>query len=163
MATRSGDIDPAIGKILSDLKDMSPKEVDNMLNKESGLFGICGEKDMRSIIERAAEGDEIHKLALDVFVHRVRRYLGAYFVNLNGEVDAIVFSAGIGERSAPVREMVCRGLGKMGIVLDEGKNAENRKDSRDVSADGSPIRILVLPTDEELRIAQETMHIVSSS
>jgi len=93
---------------------------------------------MRTIVERAGEGDEIHKLALDVFVHRVRRYLGAYFVNLNAEVDAIVFSAGIGERSAPVREMVCRGLQKMGIVLDEGRNAENRKDSRDVSAEGVP-------------------------
>lgn len=163
MATRCGDIDPAIGKILADLRGMSPKETDSLLNKQSGLFGICGEKDMRTIVDKAAGDDYLHKLALDVFVHRVRKYIGAYMVHLEGNVDAIVFSAGIGERSVVVRQLVCDGLERMGIVLDEDRNAASRKDEREISAEGSPIKVLVVPTDEELQIARQTMEVVQSN
>lgn len=160
MATRSGDIDPAIPKILFDLKKLSPEKVDDLLNKKSGLFGLCGEKDMKTIVEKAQLGEKQCKLALDVYIHRIRKYLGAYLVHLEGKVDAIVFSAGIGERSAPIRKMICEGLDSFGISVDIEKNEENRKDSRDIQSKSSSIKVLVLPTDEELCIAQQTMEVL---
>ncbi|GBG62315.1 hypothetical protein CBR_g29923 [Chara braunii] len=160
MATRSGDIDPAIYKLLSDQKGMSVAEIDTMLNKESGLVGVCGEKDMRRVLDKAGNGDEGAKLALAVFIHRIRKYLGAYYVHLCGKVDALVFSAGIGERSAPIRALVCEGLEELGISIDEKKNNESRKDGREIQKDGSKIKILVVPTDEELSIAQQTLSVI---
>lgn len=160
MATRSGDIDPAVCKIMADLKGYPASKVDSILNKESGLFGICGEKDMRRIVERAEEGDERSMLAFDVFVHRVRKYLGAYMVLLGGDVDAIVFSAGIGEHSARVRQCVCEGLGKFGISIDDRKNLDGRKDAREIQSTEGSMKVLVIPTDEELCIAQQTMKVV---
>lgn len=160
MATRSGDVDPAISTILSSLKGLDIKQVDSLLNKKSGLFGICGEKDMKTIVEKAEAGEEIYKLALDVYIHRVRKYLGSYLVQLGGKVDAIVFSAGIGERSAPIRRLICENLSELGIVLDDSKNEESVKGDREIQADSSKVKILVVPTDEELCIAQQTLEVV---
>ncbi|WP_201353489.1 acetate/propionate family kinase [Hydrogenimonas urashimensis] len=148
MGTRSGDIDPEI-PVMMEKKGL---DADTVLNKQSGLRGLCGENDMRRIQERAAAGDEKSRTALEVYVHRIRHYIGAYMAQL-GRVDALVFTAGIGEHSPLVRQMVCRGLEPLGIVLDTKKNADGR---RDISAPKSQIRIFVIPTDEELEIALQT-------
>lgn len=163
MATRCGDIDPSVSKILHDLWQYKPAQVDDLFNKKSGLFGICGEKDMKTIVEKAKAGDELHKLALDVFVHRVRKYLGAYLVHLGGRVDAVVFSAGIGERAHVVRSLICQDLDYFGIALDEQKNAEVRKERREIQSSTSRIKVLVIPTNEELQIAKETIEVVNSA
>jgi acetate kinase len=160
MATRCGDIDPAVTGILASQKGMDAEEIDSLMNKESGLYGLCGDKDMRSIVEAADAGSEKHKLALKVFIHRIRKYLGAYLVHLEGNVDALVFSAGIGERSAAVRSLVCEGLEHFGFAVDEQKNNEGKAPAREIQKDGSKIKVLVIPTDEELSIAQQTMEVV---
>jgi acetate kinase len=159
MGTRSGNIDPAIIRYLHDRKGMSIEEIDRMLTKESGLKGICGSNDMRDIHRRIAEGDEKAKLALDISVHRTRQYMGAYFWDLV-DVDAIVFTAGIGENDPDFRELCCRDLEPLGIILDEKRNSEWNGESAFISADHSPIKILVIPTNEEFEIARETAEVV---
>ncbi len=148
MGTRCGDIDPEI-PILMEKKGI---DADTVLNKESGLKGLCGENDVRLIQEHAAMGDEKSKTALEVYVHRIRHYIGAYVAEL-GYVDAIVFTAGVGEHSALIRQMVCEGLEPLGIALDTQRNLQG---DEDIAADRSPVRIFVLPTDEELEIALQT-------
>ena len=163
MATRSGDIDPAIYEILESQKGLTATKINNILNKESGLYGICGEKDMKSIIELSEAGSEMHELALQVFIHRVRKYLGAYYLNLGGKVDAVLFSAGIGERSSIVRQMVCSNLEMLGLVVDAHKNDADEKGIREIQAQNSKIKVMVVPTDEELCIAEQTLRIVEKS
>ena len=148
MGTRCGDIDPEI-PILMEKKGM---DADKILNKESGLKGLCGENDMRQIQKRAVSGDEESRTALEVYVHRIRHYIGAYVAEL-GSVDAIVFTAGIGEHSVLIRQMVCEGLDGLGIVLDAEKNQQGVEE---ISLETSSVRIFVLPTDEELEIALQT-------
>ncbi|CAM6087669.1 unnamed protein product [Calypogeia fissa] len=160
MATRCGDIDPAVAGILASQKGMNADQIDNLMNKESGLYGLCGDKDMKTIIEAADAGSLKHKLALRVFVHRIRKYLGAYLVHLEGHVDALVFSAGIGERSSEVRALVCDGLEQFGFAVDKQKNSVGGSHGREIQKDGSKIKVLVIPTDEELSIAQQTMEVV---
>lgn len=163
MATRCGDTDPAIYEILEAAKGLTISQISTILNKESGLYGICGDKDMRSVIKLSEAGAEKHKLALQVYVHRIRKYLGAYYLTLGGDVDAIIFSAGIGERSVSVREMVCAGLDKLGLCIDHIKNQAEKKGFREIQADTSRIKVLVIPTDEELCIAQQTLKVVQES
>eukprot|EP00271_Cylindrocystis_brebissonii_P004188 TRINITY_DN15761_c0_g1_i1.p1 TRINITY_DN15761_c0_g1~~TRINITY_DN15761_c0_g1_i1.p1 ORF type:complete len:410 (-),score=77.09 TRINITY_DN15761_c0_g1_i1:671-1900(-) len=160
MATRSGDMDPAIHNVLHNLKGVTPAEMDTILNKKSGLFGICGEKDVRHILDKAGKGDSLCQLALEVFVYRIRKYLGAYLVHLQGKVDAIVFSAGIGEHSAPVRKLICDGLDAFGIEIDNVKNETTRKVRQEIQVEGAKVKLLVIPTDEELCIAQQTLSVV---
>eukprot|EP00250_Pteridium_aquilinum_P008338 c17862_g1_i1 orf=115-1374(+) len=160
MATRSGDIDPAIYEILVATRKLTVSQISNMLNKESGLYGICGEKDMRTVIELAEAGSERHKLALQTYVHRIRKYLGAYYLNLGGRVDAVIFSAGVGERSSSVRQMVCSGLEMLGLIVDQSKNQAEGRDLREIQAENSRIKVIVVPTDEELAIAQQTLKVV---
>jgi acetate kinase len=148
MGTRSGDLDPEIA-ILMEWKGM---DADRVLNKESGLKGLCGENDVRAVQEAALAGDEAARTALKVYAHRVRHYIGAYLATL-GRVDAIVFTAGVGEHSAYVRALICEGLAPLGIALD---TARNEAGESDVATDTSPVRIFVLPTDEELEIALQT-------
>eukprot|EP00850_Spirogloea_muscicola_P010741 SM000064S19763 [mRNA] locus=s64:290495:292641:- [translate_table: standard] len=157
MATRCGDIDPAIPGILAAQRGMKLDALDRMLNKESGLYGLCGEKDMRTIVARAEAGDNRAALALDVFVHRARKYLGAYLATLGGPPHALVFSAGIGERSAVVRSRICAGLSRLGIELNEGANAAPGSSAREVHSAESTAKILVIPTDEELCIARQAL------
>ncbi|MCO5568927.1 hypothetical protein L7F22_022630 [Adiantum nelumboides] len=163
MATRSGDIDPAIFEILEASKGMSITQISNMLNKESGLYGICGEKDMRTVIELSEAGSEKHKLALQVYVYRIRKYLGAYYLNLGGRVDAVLFSGGIGERSASVRQMVCSNLEMLGLIVDQCKNQVEGNGLREIQAETSRIKVLTVPADEELAIAQQTLEVVQES
>jgi len=159
MGTRSGDIDPALPYFLSKNMGMTLAEVDGLLNKQSGLKGLCGNNDMRSVEENAGNGDERSTAALEVYAYRIKKYLGAYHAAL-GRVDAVLFTAGIGENSPLIRRMCCEGLEEMGIDLDEARNDERRKDTREISSPGSRIKVLVVPTNEEKKIALETRRVI---
>ena len=139
MGTRSGDVDPAFVNHMSS-HDMSAADVTTMLNKKSGLLGLCGDMDMRNVQKRADEGDEKAQTALGVYIHRIRKYLGAYLVTLEGCVDAIVFTAGVGENSKVVRKLVCEKLGPLGINIDNERN-ENAKGICEISPTGASIKV----------------------
>lgn len=166
MGTRSGDLDPAVPLYLMGYLNKSAAEIDSLLNKKSGLFGVCGAADVREVLQGASKGDARCALALEMFAHRARKYLGAYFMGvLGGEVDAVVFSAGIGENSPVVREMIVGGMERLGICLDREKNyaaVGGRAIGRgvDISAEGSRVRVLVIPADEEVMIAREALEVV---
>ncbi|MEU4097939.1 acetate kinase [Streptomyces sp. NPDC026673] len=160
MGTRSGDLDPAVVFHLARVGGMPVAEIDDLLNKRSGLLGLCGDNDMREIARRMAEGDADAQLAFDVYVHRLRKYVGAYTAVL-GRVDAIAFTAGVGENSAAVRAAAMRGLEGLGIELDAVRNAVRGSAARVVSAEGSRVAVAVVPTDEELEIAQQTYSLVT--
>jgi acetate kinase len=151
MGTRSGNIDPAIVFYLMREGGMSAAEVDELLNKRSGMLGLTGLSDFRDITNAAESGDRAAQLALEIFTERVRQYIGGYLARL-GRVDAIIFTAGVGEHSAPIRASVCADLGHLGIELDESAN-QAATGLTDVAKKGSQIRILVVPTNEELEIA----------
>jgi acetate kinase len=154
MGTRCGDLDASVPAYLAEHEGLDARAVAELLNRESGLKGLCGDSDMREIERRAGQGDPRAGLALEMFCHRVRKYIGAYVAVLGG-LDALVFTAGIGENSAGVRAKIGRGLEVLGIVIDEARNLAARG-AAEISAPGSPVRILVIPTDEELEIARAT-------
>ncbi len=159
MGTRSGNIDPAIIIYMINNLGYTADEVDKVLNKESGVLGISGlSSDFRDLEEAANNGNERAKLALDMFVDRARSYIGSYLIKL-GKVDALVFAGGIGENSATIREALLTDLENFGIKLDKEINAKTREEKL-ISAEDSPIKILVVPTNEELMIAKETMEVV---
>jgi len=159
MGTRCGDVDPAVPLFMVSQLGMSPAEVDRVLNKESGLLALSGRSnDMREILKGKADGDRCCELALEVFSYRVKKYIGAYKAIL-GPLDALVFTGGIGEHSSQVRAMICRGLDAMGMVLDDRRNKLDNGLDREVSRDGSPTRIWVIPTNEEVRIAVDTYEV----
>ena len=155
MGTRSGDLDPSILQILADHEGMSPKALDELLNKKSGLQGLCGDNDMRQVLWRMEAGDDRAEMALAVYTYRIKIYIGAYMACL-GHVDALVFTAGIGENAPVVRERSCQGLQALGIEIDNQRNREQADGVREISAADSRVKVLVVPTNEELRIAQET-------
>lgn len=154
MGTRCGDMDPAIPAYMEREIGLTPQEVDAILNKASGLKALCGEYDMRLILQHAAEGSGHARLALDIYCYRLRKYIGAYTAAL-GRVDALVFTGGIGEHAAPIREQVCAGLEVMGIHLDPATNAGIGGVAANVARPDSPTAILVMPTNEELEIARQ--------
>jgi len=153
MGTRSGDLDPAIVFHIGRSTGMAPADIEHALNADSGLVGLCGDNDLRTIEARAGEGDARARLALDLFCYRIRKYVGAYTAALGG-LDALVFTAGIGEHSPTVRARVCADLGVLGIVLDDEANAAS---ATVISTDDSAVAVLVVPTDEELEIATRTI------
>jgi len=157
----AGDIDASIVPFLAN-KGMCIKEIEEMLNKQSGFLGLAGQIDCRAISQNAANADKDSILALQVFVRRIRHYLGAYFFQLGGQVDAIVFSAGIGENSSEIRQTVCSGLEWAGIKLDMVKNQEAKACDKPVPIhhDTSDVAVYVLPTDEELSIAEQTLAMI---
>lgn len=159
MGTRCGDLDPAIHFYLAKNLGMDNQALDDLLNRRSGLLGLCGVNDMREIHRRIAQGDPTAALALEVFCHRLRKYLGAYWIEL-GRLDALVFTGGIGENDAVVRTRTCAGLGGMGILLDEKANQGRVNSERRVSRSESPVAVLVIPTNEELEIARQTLEAV---
>ncbi len=161
MGTRVGNIDPGVVMYIARQKGFSVAEIDRVLQKESGLKGICGSNDMRDIHARAAAGDERARLAEEMFIHRIRQYLGAYFFAL-GRVDALVFTAGIGEHDPLTREKCCQGLEPYGVVVDQEKNQAGRGEARRVSAPESAVKVLVIPTNEELEIARQTVEVLKS-
>jgi len=162
MGTRSGDIDPAIVGYLARRLDMRLAEVEQMLNKKSGMLGISGiSSDLRDVERAYANGDDRARLALEVYAYHIRKYIGAYAVAL-GRVDAIIFTAGVGEHASLVREWACRGLEAIGAVLDPFKNA-TRHDEAIISKAASRVKIMIVPTNEELMIARDTRDLVRGS
>jgi acetate kinase len=160
MGTRSGDLDPAIPEYLQRVAGLDAEAVDNALNKESGLLGLAGSNDLRDVKRKAADGDPAAKLAIDVYCHRIRKYVGAYYAVL-GRVDAIVFTAGVGENDPRTRALSLAGLERLGIAVDEGRNVAEQNGERFVSPDGSEVAVLVIPTDEEIEIARQSLAAVS--
>jgi len=160
MGTRSGDLDAAILEFISAKEGMTIHEVEMLLNKQSGLLGISGlTNDMRELIAEAEEsGDRRARLAIEIFCYRACKYIGSYLAAMNG-ADAIIFTGGIGENSPKIRQMICENLSWMGIKLDGNKN-ENNKGEGIVSEDASPVEIRVIPTNEELLIARDTVRLI---
>ncbi len=159
MGTRCGDLDPAIVTFLMDKKGWSTREINDLLNKKSGVLGISGvSSDFRDLEEASAKGNQRAKLAIEVFVHDVRRYIGAYTVVLGG-VDAVVFTAGVGENSPAIRAAVCRQMEFLGISMDEQRNAVRGQEAI-ISPEGSRCTVMVIPTNEELMIARDTLYLV---
>jgi acetate kinase len=156
MGTRSGDIDPAILSYLHREAGMGFKELDALLNNGSGLVGLAGEGDMRDVQDAASKGDETAEAALAVYRHRIRHYIGAYLAQL-GRLDALVFTAGVGENSVALRAQALDGLEGLGISVDATRNAAESKSERYISPDGSPVAVLVIPTNEELEIARQSV------
>jgi acetate kinase len=156
MGTRSGDIDPAIVFHLSRVGGLSLDEIDLQLNRRGGMRGLCGDNDMRGVESRMEAGDEAARLAFQVYVHRLRKYLGAYAVTL-GRLDAVTFTGGIGEHSPLVRAAATDGLDILGIGVDKARNLAEERGERVISADGAPVAVCVIPTDEELEIAAQTL------
>jgi acetate kinase len=155
MGTRCGDLDPAIIFYLARETNRSFAAIDDLLNKESGLKGICGVNDMREILRRAEAGNPSARLAIDMYVYRLRKYIGSYAAAL-GRLDALVFTGGIGEHAGPIRSAVCRGLSLFGLGIDDTKNDAPSRESREIQNNGSCVKILVIPTNEELEIADQT-------
>jgi len=162
MGTRSGDIDPAIFDFIAAKEGLTAQEVDSVLNKQSGLIGISGlTNDMRELLDESREsGDRRARLAIEIFCYRVSKYVGAYLAAMGG-ADAVVFTGGIGENSPEVRARVCERLGWMGVELDAALN-ESHTDRREgvISREGSRLSVYVIPTDEELLIARDTVRVV---
>ncbi|CUS88389.1 acetate/propionate family kinase [Candidatus Kryptobacter tengchongensis] len=161
MGTRSGDLDPAVVLYIMSKEGLTMSEINALLNKHSGLLGISGiSSDMREIINEMKNGNHRAKLAFEVFCYRVKKYIGAYAAVMGG-VDAIVFTAGIGENSPDVRKKVCEGLEFLGIRIDDEKNNSPEKE-KIITTDDSKVKVLVIPTNEELVIALDTAEIVSN-
>ena len=159
MGTRSGDIDPGIISYLSRTAGMSVEDIETLLNKRSGVLGLGGEIDFRVIHKRIESGDAAAQLAYDVYIHRLRKYIGAYLALL-GDTDVITFTAGVGENDAAVRRDALTGLTALGIELDEGLNGNSDRSARRISAEKSQTTVLVVPTDEELAIARACVHVI---
>ena len=160
MGTRSGDLDPAVVECIANNEGMTPTEVLNMLNKKSGFLGLSGvSSDMRDVWAAAKEGNEKAKLALEHWAYRISKYIGAYAAAMGG-IDAIIFTAGIGENDYVARAMVCEPLKFMGVEIDDAKN-NNKRDEGVISADSSKVTVMVIPTNEELAIALDTLELCS--
>jgi len=159
MGTRSGDIDPGVITYLWRTAKMSVEDIEWMLNRRAGVLGLGGESDFRVIHQRIESGDETAQLAYDVYIHRLRKYIGAYFALL-GTADVITFTAGVGENDAAVRRDALSGMVALGIALDEHLNASPARTARQISADSSPTTVLVVPTNEELAIARACVRVI---
>ncbi len=160
MGTRSGDIDPALVFFLMDRLGMDFQQVDNLLNKESGLLGISGKsRDVRDLLKASENGDRRSKLALKIFCYRVRKYIGAYAAAMGG-LDAVIFTAGIGENAVQLRKDICEDLEFMGIEFDPEKNKSEERE-KFINTENSKVKVLIIPTNEELLIARDTLEIVS--
>jgi acetate kinase len=161
MGTRSGDIDPAIIFYLKRKTGMARDEVESILNQASGLKGICGVNDMRQIEELAQSGDSQARLAIEMFCYRIKKYIGAYYAVL-GRLDALVFTAGIGEKSPLIRDGACQGLSHLGIKIDPEKNNQKSNNAFEIQKRGSRVKVLVVPTNEELEIAEQTLKCIQN-
>jgi acetate kinase len=162
MATRSGSIDPAVVTYVEQRHGLKPDQVDEALNRQSGLLGVSGiSGDMREVLKAVREGNERAQLAFASYTRRIRQAIGAFTVTMGG-IDALVFTAGVGENAREVRASVCDGLECLGLVLDPRANFERHPDA-DLAATGSPARILVIATREEQAMFQEVKRVMSSS
>jgi acetate kinase len=159
MGTRSGDVDPGVIGYLWCAAKMSVEDIETMLNHRSGVFGLAGELDFRRLHDMIESGDSSAQLAYDVFIHRLRKYIGAYLAVL-GHTDVLSFTGGIGENDPSVRRDALAGMAALGIEVDERRNAVPAGGTRRISADDSPIAVLVIPTDEELAIARYCLRVI---
>jgi len=162
MGTRCGDIDPSIPFYLMRQTGTKPEDVESLLNRESGLKGICGVNDMREILERASKGNEGAELAIQMFCYRIKKYVGAYLAVL-GRLDALVFTGGIGENAVAIRQRVCVGLKHFGIGVDPEKNEAARGIIAEIQQDGLPVKVLVIRTNEEREIALQTISTIEKA
>lgn len=164
MGTRSGDLDPAILEFVSIKEGMSLREIDTMLNKQSGLLGVSGlTADMRELITEVEEnGDRRAQLAIEIFCYRVKKYLGAYLAAMNG-ADAIVFTGGIGTNASSVRSRICQDMDWLGIGIDDEKNKSLVDREGRIDRDDTRVQVWVIPTDEELLIARDTWRVVTGA
>ncbi|CAN5365458.1 hypothetical protein BH23BAC1_BH23BAC1_20310 [soil metagenome] len=160
MGTRSGDIDPSIIFHLINQLGYSPEEVNNLLNKKSGMKGLAGFSDMRDIAAAMKQGDKSAGLSYDIYAYRIKKYIGAFVAILNG-MDAVVFTAGVGENDAYLRKSVCEDMEYLGLQLDHQKNKYMSGELREINKGDSPVKILVIPTDEEFEIARQCYSLVS--
>lgn len=160
MGTRSGDIDQSVVFYLMDSLGMSSTVVNQLLQKQSGLLGLTGFSDLREIQKKADEGNQDCRLALEMTSYRIKKFIGSYIAALNG-VDAVVFTAGIGENSSMLRTMVCENMEALGIQIDNLKNAQRTADVLEIQKDNAPVKILVIPTNEELEIAKQSFALLS--
>ncbi len=160
MGTRSGDIDQSIIFYLIHHLEYSPQEVNDLLQKKSGMLGLTGYSDLRDIETNAAQGDRACQLALEINAYRIKKYIGAYVAAMNG-IDAIVFTAGIGENSETMRALVCSELDFFGVSLDKDKNKERSKSIREINTKDSRVKVLVIPTNEEIEIASQAYDLIS--
>jgi acetate kinase len=161
MGSRCGDIDPNLPGYIAAQTGRTGAEVERLLNTESGLRGLCGDSDMRRIEQRMADGDADARLAFDLFCYRIRKVIGAYFAALNG-IDALIFTAGIGEHSAAVRAAVCTDLDALGITVDATRNAGAGQAITRISPPDARVAVLVVPTDEERQIAVATLNCLTT-
>ena len=159
MGTRAGDIDPGVVFYLSRTAGMPIEDVEAMLNRRSGMLGLCGHIDFRRVHELIESGDTAAQLAYDIYIHRLRKYIGAYLALL-GSADVIAFTAGVGEHDAAVRRDALSGMAALGIELDEQLNASPASGPRRISSEQSPTAVLVIPTDEELAIARACLSVI---
>lgn len=159
MGTRSGDIDPGAIFHIARQTGMGVDDLDRLLNRESGLLGMTGSRDMRDVQDAALRSDAAAELALQVWRHRIRHYIGAYYAELGG-LDALVFTAGIGENNALLRRRALRGLEHLGIRVDDDRNELQSGEARLISPDGAPVSVMVIPTNEELEIARQAISLV---
>ena len=160
MGSRSGDIDHSIIFYLVNTLGYSLKEVNNLLIKESGMLGLTGYSDLRDIESEAAKGNKDCMLALEMNAYRIKKYIGAYIAAMNG-LDAIIFTAGIGENSNELRKRICADMDYLGIQLDDSKNMEKSKGIQEINSSSSPVKILIIPTNEELEIAKQAFELLS--
>ncbi|WP_187261863.1 acetate/propionate family kinase [Pontibacter beigongshangensis] len=161
MGTRSGDIDPSIIFHMINQLGYDPDQVNTLLNKRSGMLGLTGFSDMRDIIKAMDAGDTNAALAYDLYAYRIKKYIGAYAAVLNG-LDAIVFTAGVGENDAIIRERVCQQMEFLGIRFDSEKNSIRSKGIREINKEDSPVKVLVIPTNEEQEIARQCYHLLQN-
>jgi len=159
MGTRSGDLDPAVLIHLARRAQLTTDQLDELLNRRSGLLGVSGRGDMRDVRMAADRGEERARLALDVTVHRLKHYIGAYTAELGG-LDVLTFTAGVGENDKALRAEVAGGLEVLGIRLDPERNASSSREARVISADDSAVTVLVVPTNEELEISRQSLQAV---
>jgi acetate kinase len=161
MGTRSGDIDPSVIFYLVDELGYDIEEVRSLLNRQSGMLGLTGKSDMRDISAAIDAGDPGSELALEMYAYRIKKYIGSYAAVLNG-LDAIVFTAGVGENAANVRASVCKNFDFFGASIDPVKNAVRSVEIREINIADSKVKILVIPTNEELEIAQQCYQLLNS-
>jgi acetate kinase len=159
MGTRSGDIDQSIIFYMIEKLGYSAREVSDLLHHKSGMRGLTGYSDLRDIEAEAEKGNRKCQLALEMNAYRIKKYIGAYTAAMNG-LDAIVFTAGIGENSDVLRSLVCKDMDYLGIAIDPEKNAVRSKENRDISAENTGVKVLVIPTNEELEIAKQTYKLI---
>jgi len=160
MGTRCGDLDAAIPLHLENVLGQSADELEEALNRDSGLKGLCGSNDLREVLAGEQAGDERARLALDIYCYRIRKYIGAYFVALDG-LDALIFTGGVGENAPLIRSRICQGLDKLGITIDPEANDRPLEEISEIGHSGQPVRILAVRTNEELQIARETLSVLT--